>query len=358
MAGVPFPSRAYAAQEIAASRVDGRISFPAPGPLNLTLHSDSRIRWAGPIYLPDTATTNSGTTFQQAPNLPTAYTVEVWFTAPGQIVYYFGGTLAYTSKKANEVIRCILLDPNAPPNDGTWKFELVTDQNDIISIFTWKNAVDTCGTLPPGSPAIGDRWLDLTTGYIRVWNGAAWLAESTPVAGDAVMCKQGPTFYVYDGSQWIIYNFESTIPGLGLKYGALPFEIQTENGRGLIYTGNKNEPSLGAGLGFDGPGDGATFSVQVDGDSIEIVGNELKQKAYKQTFNATSDWTLVLTDWTLVVTGATHGMGNGCSVVVFDSLGNYTYPSIAIDNVSGDITLTVPSVPLDYRFAGRLHVNS
>ena len=332
---------------ISATRANGQLIAPPPGPQTLDHDSPAFIAWNGIIKLPAAA----DLTFPIAPATKIeAYRIVVLFSAANQVIQYSDGTTAFTSTSANQLVEAFFCA--VPPFPiGTWQFGTIMTSQQVATIFTWKNTVQTCGLLAPPAPVVGQRWLNLTLQVIQVWDGAMWVTDGAPKAGDAVRCLTQPGgIYFFDGLVWQLWLFEDTTPGLGLKFGIPPGEIEVDNGRGITFNGNKVEAALGAGLNFLGGAPGAPIEVQVDNTSIEIVGNQLKKKNYRQAF-AIPDWIFVTGKRQLAITGLMHGQGTNCDAAIYKGFYENGVDELIVDPGSGDVTIRVLSLP-DLRFSG------
>jgi hypothetical protein len=337
-----------------AQRFNGELVSPTVGTLTLNHDSPTFIRWNGIVKLPPAA----DLTFpvSSVPNVLVskieAYRLIVLFSAPGQVIQYSDGTVAFTSTAANQLVEAFFCD--VPPFPiGTWQFGFIMTSQQVATMFTWKDTVQTCGPIAPPAPVVGQRWLNLTLQVIQMWNGAMWVTIAAPLPGDAVHCVTMPGgIYFFDGLIWDFWEFEMTTPGLGLKFGIPPGEILVDNGRGITFNGNKVEAALGAGLNFLGAAPGAPIEVQVDNTSIEIVGNQLKKKSYRQTFLIPS-WIFNGVKWEQTFTGLAHGQGKNCDATVYKGLAVNGVDETLVDPISGDVTIRVLALP-DLRFAGNI----
>jgi hypothetical protein len=102
-----------------------------------------------------------------------------------------------------------------------------------VSGLSWKQAVDTAGTVNPINAAAGARFLNLTDGKIYTATAAdTWNAGVAATDGDAVFDRATETGYVYSGTAWTQFT------GTG----------QIAAGVGLAKVGNQIDVKLGAGI--------------------------------------------------------------------------------------------------------------
>jgi hypothetical protein len=314
--------------------------------LVLSKNSAAYLKAAGVVTLP-----SSATLVDYDGNVK-SWRVLVKFASAGININYFDNSLAFTSTFAGQVVWAQLTD-QAPLNNGTWDFYQVPTQAQLNSLLSWKNDVLSCGPVQPGAPVVGQRFLNTTTNQIEIWNGSAWIIEVTD-GGDAVVCQSMPGgFYVKTGGVWSFLSAEASTAGLGITITGTT--VATDNGDGLTYVGNKNTVLANpAGPITVGP---LGVNVGVDNNTVRVVGGLLTKKSYTQNFNATTDWTPSGADYIIVIAGAVHLKGINPQWQLYGSLGEATSCNTTRNIATGDITLTVPGIPVNGRFVGSIDID-
>jgi hypothetical protein len=119
----------------------------------------------------------------------------------------------------------------------------------------WPNSVLDQLTTPPGTPAVGaryivkatatDAWLGLENQIVE-WNGAGWSATA-PAMGSFISIDADTTgLYYYGGTGWVKKDFELTTAGPGLEVNAGQMTVNpTLAGDGLVWNATTGVLSIG-----------------------------------------------------------------------------------------------------------------
>lgn len=181
------------------------------------------------------------------------------------------GTRAFTGNQSMGSNKITNLAPGTVGTDAVNKSQL---DFAVAGLQDFRESVlDKDLLTPPGTPAVGDRYLigqptDTATGAwashageIAEWDGTVWFFEDQPDEGTYVYVEDENTAYVFNDNTfasglWTIYTQATVIGGDGISISGNTINVDFATGGGLKFAGAQLtvEPADFAGLGLQDDG--------------------------------------------------------------------------------------------------------
>ncbi|MHC4981550.1 MAG: DUF2793 domain-containing protein [Planctomycetota bacterium] len=298
---------------------------------------------AGKFFDGDAERNYSGATAQSLTNNATNY---VYLKADGTLVVNTTG-FPVPSVTAHIPLATIVTAA------GTYAHSDITDYRgraflnvcrggQTLNMLDWQESVADeldFTTSEPGSPSIGDRYLNTATGtssgtgqsvtadYIYEWNGTNW-TDVTPTEGACCLVEDRDMLIAYNGSAWVDIGTFALLSEAQAFFNATDIsgsEAETltdgSNADSLHVHGVNGLETAVAGAGLTGGG-GSALAVNPDDSTLEVSGDTLQEKDGGTTAvklaSAVQD---VIPN--LNLTGADDGDGTGsCTIQARDVANN------------------------------------